>query len=76
MPTELRWGDAVLERWQNGIALASKTSARKGLGVRAEGPVGLGEPQMVTPETTEDPAGTAGQSLALRLWKNRPSRFR
>ena len=24
----------ILERWQNGIALASKASARKGLGVR------------------------------------------
>ena len=31
---DVRRSGAVLERWQNGIALASKASARKGLGVR------------------------------------------
>ena len=29
-----RFSDLLEERWQNGIALASKASARKGLGVR------------------------------------------
>ena len=45
MPTELCWGDSVLERWQNGIALASKASARKGLGVRIpRAPFSKGKP--------------------------------
>ena len=38
MRTEHCRGEAVLERWQNGIALASKASARKGLGVRIPRP--------------------------------------
>jgi len=66
MRTEHCRGAGVLERWQNGIALASKASARKGLGVRAEGPGGLGYTPVSTTETTEDPEGTGGQSLALR----------
>ena len=45
MRTEHCRGAAVLERWQNGIALASKASARKGLGVRIpRAPLSEGRP--------------------------------
>ena len=45
---------SILERWQNGNALASKASARKGLGVRI--------PR--APLRTKGPPGqTAGRSL-------------
>ena len=101
MRTEHCRGAAVLERWQNGIALASKASARKGLGVRIprapylkpkppgsfdfggfgfqvswvrfRTPVRAGVTERSDgTETTEDPEGTGGESLALRARRNDP----